>query len=221
MADFFEELRGFIKSELIDLNTSIEGTIVSYSAGMATVRPAGKKRYADGDALDYPVITDVPVRWPTFAGGNAGVKGPVQSGDKCILVFSQQAIDGSDDLRRHDLNDCYAVMVDGSTQSQGGNNEDMVMYFGAAFIKLTSDGKLEINAPAGTETVAPSNLFTGSITGQKGMNITGSHPDTGRASTFTGTIKVESGDVIADSISLKSHGHTEQGDGKRTSNSVV
>lgn len=221
MADFFDELRGFIKSELIDVNTSIEGSIVSYSAGMATVRPTGKKRYADGDALDYPVITDVPVRWPTFAGGNAGVKGPVQSGDRCILVFSQQAIDGTDDLRRHDLNDCYAVMVDGSTASQGGNNADMVMYFGSAYIRLTSSGKLEINAPAGTETVAPTNIFTGSITGKQGMAITGNHPDTGRASTFTGTIKVESGDVIADSISLKNHAHTEQGDGQRTSSAIV
>lgn len=221
MADFFDELRGFIKSELIDVNTSIEGSIVSYSAGMATVRPTGKKRYADGDALDYPVITDVPVRWPTFAGGNAGVKGPVQSGDKCILVFSQQAIDGTDDLRRHDLNDCYAVMVDGSTASQGGNNADMVMYFGSAYIRLTSAGKLEINAPAGTETVAPTNLYTGAITGQGGFAISGNHPDTGRPSTVNGSIKIIGGDVEADDISLKNHGHTEQGDGNRTSNSVV
>lgn len=220
MADFSEALREFIRSELIDVNTSIEGVIVSYASGKASVRPIGKKRYQDGDALDFPVVTDVPVRWPTFAGGNAGVKGPVQAGDKCILVFSQQAIDGTDDTRRFDLSDCYAVMVDGSTQSQGGNNDDMVMYFGSAYIRLTAAGKLEIVAPAGTETVAPTNLYTGAITGQGGLNISGTHPDTGRPSTVTGSIKIINGDVEADNISLKGHGHIEQGDGNRTSNSV-
>lgn len=221
MADFFEELRGFIRSELIDVNTSIDGTIVSYSAGFATVKPVGKKRYADGDALDYPVITNVPVKWPTFAGGNAGVKGPVQAGDRCILVFSQQAIDGSDDLRRHDLNDCFAVMVDGSQSAEGSNNDDMVMYFGSAYIRLTSAGKLEINAPAGTETVAPTNLYTGAITGQGGLNVSGTHPETGNVSTVNGTIRIVDGDVVADSISLKNHGHIEQGDGNRTSDAVT
>lgn len=43
----------------------------------------------------------------------------------------------------------------------------------------------------------------------------------GAVSTFAGTIQVTGGDVLADSISLKGHGHIEQGDGARTSNAVA
>lgn len=187
--DLMASIRNLINAEMLNVNTSIEATIVSYADGKAQVRPIGKKRFIDGDELDFPVINNVPVRWPTFSGGNAGVKGPVTAGDKCLLVFSQQASDGTDDMRRFDLSDAYAVMVDGnSSTSQGGDNSSMVMYFGSAYIRITNAGKLEINAPGGTETVAPLNTYTGS-------------------SRLTGTFEVVEGDVIVEGISSKSHTH--------------
>lgn len=183
--DFIAAMRALVNSELVDLNTSLDGVIVDYAGGFATVQPVGKKRFPDGDELDFPKITKVPVRWPVFAGGLAGVRGPVQPGDKCMLVFSQQCIDGTDDQRRFDLSDAFAVMVDNAQASQGTNDADMVMYFGTAYIKLTAGGALEINAPAGTKTISPTNEFTGNnivegtelvkqkITGQGGFAISG------------------------------------------------
>lgn len=184
-SDFTSAIRAAIRSEIMEINTSIQGEIVSYAGGFATVKPLGRKRFADGDELEFPNVERVPVRWPVFAGGLAGVRGPVRAGDKCLLVFSQQADDGSDDMRRFDLTDAYAVIVDNSQQSQGGNDNDMVMYFGAAYIKLTEGGALEINAPGGTKHISPTNEFTGNntvagtetvqgkITGAGGMGITG------------------------------------------------
>lgn len=170
--DALASLRALIKSELIDLNTSIAAEIVSYSGGLASVRPLASKRFADGDSLPFPVIHAVPVRWPVFNGGACGVKGPIKAGDKCHLVFAQQAADNSDDLRRHDLNDAYALMADNSAAGQGGNNSDMVMYFGAAFVKISESGAIEINAPAGLKII-------GSGVTHNGINIGDSHVHSG------------------------------------------
>lgn len=147
--DYLASLRALIQSEMIDLNTSIAAEIVSYSGGFASVRPLANKRFQDGDSLPFPIIHDVPVRWPVFAGGLAGVRGPISAGDKCHLVFAQQASDGTDDLRRHDLSDAYALIVDNSQSSQGANDNDMVIYFGSAYIKITRSGEIELSAPAG------------------------------------------------------------------------
>lgn len=162
--DFISSIKGLINSELIDLNTSIDGVVVSYSAGLATVRPIGKKRFQDGDELDFPLIYSVPVRWPSFNGGKCGFKGPIRAGDKVQVIFSQQAKDGTDDQRRFDLSDAYCFPADNSTVAQGGNNDDTILYFGSAYIKLTESGQMEINAPGGCKTIAPTNEFTGKVT---------------------------------------------------------
>jgi hypothetical protein len=161
-----EALIGLVRAQLLDVNTAIPGVIIAYSGGLARVLPIGKKRFADGDLLDYPIIPNVRVCWPSFSGGAAGVKGPIKPGDKCLLVFSQQAIDDSDDRRMFDLQDAYAVMCDIGNAGQGdsGNNEDMTMFFGPAYIRITASGELDINAPGGTTINTPSTRNTGTLT---------------------------------------------------------
>lgn len=161
-----DALLGMIRAQLLDVNTAIPGTIISYANGLARVLPTGKKRFADGDVLDYPIIPNVRVCWPSFCGGTAGVKGPVKPGDRCLLVFSQQAVDDSDDRRMFDLQDAYAVMCDVGRAGPGdsGNNDDMTMFFGAAYIRLTPGGALNIYAPGGTTIDTPSTHNTGTLT---------------------------------------------------------
>jgi hypothetical protein len=178
--DFLSSMRALIQSELVDLNTSLNGEIVSYSNGKATVKPLANKLFQDGDSLPFPNLYNVPIRWPSFNGGKCGIKGPVRAGDKVLLVFAQQATDGTDDARRHDLTDAYAVIVSNETSSQGANNDDMIMWFGDAYIKLTASGSLEINAPSGTKIIAPSNDYTGNISSSgtvtnNGKNIGSTH----------------------------------------------
>lgn len=186
-----DALIGLIKSQLLDVNTSIPGVIVSYEDGLAHVRPVGKKRFADGDVLDYPIIPNVRINWPSFSGGAAGVKGPVKAGDSCLLVFAQQAVDGSDDRRMFDLQDAYAVMCDLGKTGAGdsSNNNDMTMFFGSAYIRLTAAGKLEIKAPGGTsidttalgitattstDITTPATSMSGTVTAQGATTINGS-----------------------------------------------
>lgn len=162
--DFVSSLRSLIKSEMIDVNTSINGVVTSYANGLATVRPTASKAYQDGESVAFPLIYAVPVRWPSFNGGQCGFKGPIKPGDNVLVVFAQQATDGTDDQRRFDLNDAYCIPAHNATTAQGSNNDDTIMYFGSAYIKLTSAGVMEINAPGGCKTIAPTNEFTGTVT---------------------------------------------------------
>ena len=63
----------------------------------------------------------------------------------------------------------------------------------------------------GDTVIEKSLTVKGGITGQGGMQISG-----GSGASVTGDLKT-TGDVVAGAISLKSHTHTEQGDGAETS----
>jgi hypothetical protein len=222
-----DALLGLIQSQLLDVNTCIPATIVSYAEGVARVAPTGKKRFADGDALDYPIIPNVRVCWPSFAGGLAGIRGPVREGDPCLLVFSQQAVDGSDDRRMFDLQDAYAIMCNIGTvgKSDSVNDNDMTMYFGPAYIRLTEGGQLLINAPGGTTIDTPDTTHTGNvktkgntaidgttlskgtITGQGGMGITGSGGG-GATVAITGSVTQSGGSLTSNGIVLHTHTHS-------------
>lgn len=210
--DVLEALQGLIRAQLLDVNTALPAVVVSYANGLAQVRPTAKKRYADGDVLDFPIIPNVRVCWPSFAGGAAGVKGPVQPGDRCLLVFSQQAVDGSDDRRMFDLQDAYAVMCDLGTVGQGdsANNEDMTMFFGAAHIRITAAGALNINAPGGTTITTPSTLNTGTLTTQGLLSyqdgMAGVPGTNGTA--ITGDIDHSAGNLTSNGKTLHTHVHS-------------
>lgn len=139
-----DAMLALVGGQIGNINTALPGKIVSYSAGKAVVQPTGQKRFSDGDVLDYPQVHNVPVCWPSFAGGQAGVKGPVKAGDKCLLVFSQSANDGSDDMRQHDLTDAYAVMCDPGNVGASGTNDALTMYYGGASVSISEGGVITI-----------------------------------------------------------------------------
>lgn len=173
--DFVDALRKMIDSKTGEINTSLPGTIVSYSNGRATVQPTPKKRYADGDVLNFPILQNVRVCWPSFAGGLAGVKGPILPGDKCLIIFAQQAVDGSDDMRRFDISDAYVIPCDLGNAGAGdsGNNDALTMFYGGGYMRLTASGALEISAPGGVAITAPSVSNSGTFSTQGMATLTG------------------------------------------------
>ena len=174
--DLLSSLRELIQSELVDVNTSINAVVVSYKDGLATVRPTADKLFKDGDTLPFPEIPNVPIRWPSFNGGRCGLKGPIRAGDKVLLVFSQQAIDGTDDARRHDLSDAYAIPASNELVAQGVDNDSMVMWFGEAYIKITKGGSVRIKAPGGVRADTPSLTSTGNLSAGTGASGTFTTP---------------------------------------------
>lgn len=173
--DFIEALRKMIDSKTGEINTCLPAKIVSYSKGRATVQPTPKKRYPDGDVLSFPVLQNVRVCWPSFAGGTAGIKGAITAGDNCLLIFSQQAVDGTDDARRFDLSDAYAIPCDLGNAGGGDsdNNDALTVFNGDSYLRLTASGQLVINAPAGVSITAPSVSNSGTFTNAGMSTLTG------------------------------------------------
>lgn len=86
----------------------------------------------------------------------------------------------------------------------------------ASTITATAAGAVTVNAPSATINATASHctgtlLVDGLITGTGGLAISG-----GSGATVSGNMAVTDGEVSADGIGLKSHHHTEQGDGAAT-----
>ena len=210
--DIVDALRKMVDSRLYEVNTSLPGTIVSYNNGRASVQPTPKKRFPDGDVLSFPILQNVRVCWPSFAGGTAGVKGPIRAGDKCLIVIAQQAVDGTDDPRRFDMTDAYVITCDlGNAVGESADNTGMTMFFGAAYLRITDGGALLINAPGGTTVTTPS------LTNSGALNNAGA---TTLQSTLQAGQSTLSGANIG-GISFDTHRHTGVATGSGTSGGPV
>lgn len=212
-SDDVTALENFIKSTVIDfVNTSIECEVVSYEKGRVTVKPKGSKSYDDGDSNEYAVLHGLRMQWPQFAGGKAGVKGPVEPGDDCLLIVCQHPMDDSGDNRKYSLVDSYVIPGAGYDDSVGGN-DDMRLYFGEAFVSVTKNKKVLINAPGGFEVVSPQSTFSekvnvnGLFTYSAGATGSGG---SGAAMGITGNVNVN-GEITVNGIKLSTHRHPETG----------
>lgn len=199
-----DALLALVQSQMLEMNTCLPGVVVSCANGRASVRPTGKKRFADGDTIDFPVIHDARVCWPSFAGGLAGVKGPILAGDRCLLVFSQQAADGTDDRRAFDLSDCYVIPCHLGDVGGGSDNASMSVFYGAASVSVTVSGQVVITAPGGAVINAPVTALNCALA--QGAPMGGG----AATSALIGPLNV-TGDVTADGKSLSTHRHTETG----------
>jgi len=210
--DFVDALRKLIDSKTGEINTSLPGVIVGYANGRASVQPTPSKRYADGDVLPFPILQNVRVCWPSFAGGMAGVKGPILPGDKCLIVFAQQAVDGTDDMRRFDISDAYVIPCDLGAAGSGdsGNNDAMTVFYGPGSIRISSGGAVTITAPGGVTVDAPQTTNTGALTTQglltyaAGMAGSGG----GAGTSISGSIIQTGGVMSSNGVALSTHVHS-------------
>jgi phage baseplate assembly protein V len=100
-------------------------------------------------------------------------------------------------------------------------------------VNVSGNGNVVVNCKVATVKAdtsvtldTPNTHMTGNVQVDGNLGVTGAmavqgQGASGAVSTFAGTIQVTGGDVEADNISLKGHGHIEQGDGNRTSNAVT
>jgi len=146
-------LQDVISDRLRQVNTSLPGRIEKYNAStrLAEVKPLIREKYADGTVLSLAPITNVPVIMPSTA--DAGLALPVAAGDTVLLLFCQRSIDrwavvggevNAEDVRMHAMSDAVAVagLFDFTVTHTDGAG--LVLYNGAAKIRVTSDGKVAI-----------------------------------------------------------------------------
>lgn len=154
-------IKDAIAADRSELHTAMPATVETYDAatGMVSVSPCLKRRYANGDLVDLPIIPNVPVLFPR--GGNAAITFDLQKGDSVLLVFAERSVDtwkttggkvDPKDTRKHALSDAFAI--------PGGYPKTSPV--AAALIKaaFTATGAVTIENPAGLINLANTGAFT-------------------------------------------------------------
>lgn len=138
-----EALFAAIESERREINTTLDGTVVSYDRATqrATVQPKLERKFGDNN-LKAPELQEIKVAMP--GGGGYGVHYDMKAGDPVVLHVRQRSVDtsqtdGSDANgapgRMHDLSDAIAYPGGGPDS----NTMDNMPAGGAHFGK--KDGK--------------------------------------------------------------------------------
>ncbi len=116
--DWIDIVKDEIRTDRLELNTSLPGIIKSYDPATrtATVQPAMKRTTVDGKTPRRPLLLDVPVIFPY--SGVQGITFPLKEETPCLLVFSQRSLDDwvttreedvVTDARLHDINDAFCI----------------------------------------------------------------------------------------------------------------
>jgi hypothetical protein len=152
-------LRDAITAHLYDVHVCLPARVVKYDAQKqkADIKPLLKKRYkAEAKETELPVITDVPVQWPSAAGGAAYLHLPLAKGDLGMAIFCERSLDGwlqgagqivgPQDPRHHALSD--AIFVPGVRPFANPLNnvsaDNAVLQNGQMRVELSPDGKISI-----------------------------------------------------------------------------
>jgi len=190
--------------------TALPGILESFDATKMTaeVQPSiqGVFRQKDGTEkiVTMPLCLDVPVQF--IGGGGFTLTFPMVKGDEGLLVFASRCIDAwwqsggiqpQAEWRMHDLSDGFfipgfrsvpRVLTNISTDKTQLRADD-----GTAFVEIGSD-EIKLKHPTKVTVDTPEAHFTGKITTDGDI-------------TSSGTVKGTT-DVLAGSISGKSHKHT-------------
>ena len=157
-------LKDAIRAALLGVNTAIPGKVVSVNvaAGKCDVQPVIRRKFASGEVVELPVITNVPIA--QLRAGKAFVSVPLHVGDYVLLIFSQRSIDlwltsgGSvdpKDPRSHALSDAiaYPGVYPFSDPPTGASAEDLIVKNDQATITVKPSGEVKIEAPLKVEII--------------------------------------------------------------------
>ena len=197
------------------------------------VTPLVCQTSADGKALDPVTIPHLP--YFRLQHGTAAVIVDPKPGDVGLAVFAQQdssRLNGGNEpvspgsFRCFDMSDGFYIGgFWGQTPTTFVHIED------SGDITITAPKTVTVNTSAATVNTdtatvnasgsitfnSPTSTFTGDVKIAKTLSVTQQISGSGGLTVSGGSGAVVTGDVIADGISLKTHTHTEQGDGAETS----
>ena len=150
---FADVLQQAVDSILSTVHTCLPGKIekYDYETQKADVKPLLKRKFEDGDIIELPVLTDVPVIMPRSS--KASIMFPIKKGDLVLLLFSERAIGdwlingGLVDpisSRRFDLSDAIAIpgLYPFTEKSPAQNADDLQIKNDESTITLRQDGTM-------------------------------------------------------------------------------
>lgn len=150
MQEFIEQISKTAKAATDEMHTALPGEIVSFDpgSGMATVQPKTKFKKPNGETMDFPAISGVPVQFPYSKG--AAIAFPIKAGDSCMIIFSESALDywqygkETDTSLKFDLSNAMCIpglSAEANDAMQEACGDDaVVIKVGGTTLKVSSDG---------------------------------------------------------------------------------
>ena len=191
MQELVNQVKKTAKKATEEMHTAVPATIKSYdpSTGLASVQPVAKFKKPNGETMDYPSISGVPVVFPQSE--SVTIAFPIKAGDGCLLVFGEKSLDywlygkETDTELSFDLSNAVAIpnlKNTGNPAMQKACSENaVVLQSGSTTLTVKSgeviiDGNLTVNGKIDT---------TGDITGS-GISLA-THTHTGDSGGSTST----------------------------------
>lgn len=149
MQEFVDSVNKTAKKAVSEIHTAVPAVITAFDAakGIATVQPKAKFKKPNGETMDYPSVSGVPVVFPQSK--NVTIAFPIKAGDNCLLVFGEKALDywlygkETDTELNFDLSNAIAIpslSTSGNSAMQMACNEDAaVVQAGGTVLKVKGD----------------------------------------------------------------------------------
>jgi hypothetical protein len=148
-----------IMSNIAKIHTALPGKFESFDGKFASVKPLIKKKYVDGVIEALPVISGVPVVFPST--GEFQLSFPIKKGDGCLIIFSERDISnwvakGTDsepaEPSKYDLSDAIAIpgLFSPAITTLEYDEENVVMKFIDILLTMKNNGEFTIVNKEGT-----------------------------------------------------------------------
>lgn len=149
MQEFVDSVNKTAKKAVSEIHTAVPAVITAFDAakGLATVQPKAKFKKPNGETMDYPSVSGVPVVFPQSK--SVTIAFPIKAGDNCLLVFGEKALDywlygkETDTDLSFDLSNAIAIpslSTSGNSVMQMACSEDAaVVQAGGTVLKVKGD----------------------------------------------------------------------------------
>ena len=222
LQEFVEQLGKNTESAIREIHTAMPGKVIAFDSakGTASVQPIMKFKKPDGEMIDYPQLTGVPVVFPQALSQQATLAYPVKEGDGCLIIVAEQSIDywmyGQETNTDLAFDLTNAICIPGLFRQPSALVQEAcrknAIIIGVQETKLSvGQGYIEISAPevrmSGNLTVS-GNIDSGGNLSAVGAVSAGGSAEIGGSVSAGGGVSAN-GDVTAGSISLKNHTHRD------------
>ena len=150
MQELVEQINRIARKATEGIHTAMPGEITDYdpAKGMATVQPKAKFKKPNGETMNFPAISGVPVIFPQSE--KVSIAWPIKPGDSCLLICCESALDywmygqETDTVLKFDLSNAIAIpglSSEGNEAMQTACNENaIVISNGGTVMKISEDG---------------------------------------------------------------------------------
>lgn len=163
-----ETIRQAIDYYMAHIHTCLPGEIHTYDAKTqkAAVKPLIRQVFYNGKTISMPIVVNVPVIFPR--SGKSGIKFPIATGDKVLLLFAESSMErwlsSGNEVdpgvnRRFDMSDGIAIPglypVSGNQFGADDEQEDFILVHQNSKIKIKKDDTIKLDNQKASVEIQP------------------------------------------------------------------